>query len=94
MRGTRPFNLWSIFQWRFNDFADLNLLMPHMAVSNLFGYVGLGNKTDQGNFFLKTSRRRRDDVAKTSRRRRRSIKFPWCTFLMNLVDGYKIDMAI
>ena len=45
----------------------------HMAVSNLFGYVGLGNKTDQGNFFLKTSRRRRDDVATTSRRRRDDV---------------------
>ena len=42
------------------------LPQAHMAVSNLFGYVGLGNKTDQGNFFLKTSRRRREDVATTS----------------------------
>ena len=50
-----------------------------MAVSNLFGYVGLGNKTGQGNFFLKTSRRRRDavacrrDVVATSSRRRRDV---------------------
>ena len=44
-----------------------------MAVSNLFGYVGLGNKTDQGNFFLKTSRRRREDVAKTLRRRHNDV---------------------
>ena len=34
------------------------------------------------------------NVATTSRRRRRSKKFPRYQFLMNLVDGYKVDMAI
>ena len=28
--GEQPFNLPSIFQWRFNYFADLNLLIPHI----------------------------------------------------------------
>ena len=56
-----------------------------MAVSNLFGYVGLGNKTDQGNFFLKTSRRRRDDVATTSRRRREDVATTSSQYKVSLV---------